>query len=135
MAGERFVGSFAGEPGSCFVDDTLQQKQALAPFLDVRPYHTRTTQSGKRADSAGAQLQDAKSLAGEAHRSAQILEAIRFNVAEELQRDVELLGPGPSEGFPGQRVAEFVLRPCDLVLHGFGEPNGNEYPDWHRPAW
>jgi len=120
------LGRLGGKLANGLLDRALKARQLLRSILHRRPNNPGQTADGEKPDPFGDQLRCGESPADGTKRAGQALEVARLDVAQEFQREMELLPRGPAH--PGARNgrAQLGLRPLQLGFDCLGHSEGNE---------
>ena len=108
---------------------SLQIPQAPFPVVDSHPDDPGRTGVGKKTDALGAQGQGPGIPANGASRFLQVFDAIRWNIAQEPEREMKLIRPGPASHVARHERLQFLLDADDFIPNRFRDGNRHKQPE------
>jgi hypothetical protein len=126
MAREILFARFRGERADCGFNLFLQIHQVPFPVIDSHPDDAGRTRIREKADAFGAQGQRSAIPANGTGRFLQVLDAIRWNIAQEPEREMKLIRPRPAGHVALHERLQFQLEADDFIPDRLRNWNCNE---------
>jgi hypothetical protein len=129
MAREILFARFRSERADCGFNLLLQIRQAPCPVIDSRPDDPGRTGVGEKPDAFGAQGQGPAIPANGTDRLIQSFDTVRRNIAEEPEREMKLIRPGPVGHGASHERLQFLLEADDFIPDQTGDGNCHKQPE------
>jgi hypothetical protein len=132
MAREILFARFGTERADRGFNLLLQIQQAPFPVVDSDPDDPGRAGIRKKTDALGAQEQGPDIPANGADQLLQVFDAIRWNIAQEPEREMKLIRPGPADHVAGHERLQFLLDADDFTPNRLRNWNRNEQSEQRR---
>ena len=131
MAREILLARFRTEWTDGGFNLPLQIHQAPFAIIDSHPDDPGQARVGEKPDAFGAQRQGPGVSTNSADGLLQSFDTIRRDSAEEPQREMKLVGPGPASHVAWYKRLQFLLNTDDFVPDRTGKGNRHKQPEWN----
>jgi len=129
MAREILLARFGTKLADSGFNLPLQIHQPPSPIIDTHPDDSGRAGIGEKADTLGAQGQGPGILANSAGRFLQIFDAIRRDIAQEPEREMKLIRPGPAGHVARHERLQFLLDADDFIPDRLRDGNCHKQPE------
>ena len=126
MAREILFARFRSEGADRGFNLSLQIHQAPFPVVDSHPDDPGRTGFGKKTDALGAQGQGPDIPANGTDRFLQVFDVIRRDIAQEPEREMKLIRPGPAGHVARHERLQLLLDADDFIPNQLRNRNRNE---------
>jgi len=132
MAREILLARFGTELADSGFNLLLQTHQPSFTIVDSHPDDPGRAGIREKTDALGAQGQGPGIPANGTGRFLQIFDAIRWNIAQEPEREMKLIRPGPAGHIARHERLQFLLDADDFIPDRLRNRNRNEQSELFR---